>query len=112
MLEESLPHMVSTTTAAKLVHFRAVGMETVREILGKLAGEWNERLAGVAVVEREGDSGGEMPPQRSGARRSSHVRVELDGSAHVVFLQAGTTYHEPVFGGRDDVRGKEFRGDR
>ena len=82
------PELVNRLT--KVLHFKPLGMETAREILGKLVRELNERLAGVVVVEREEDSGGETPPQRSGARRASHSGgVELDDSAVELILREG-----------------------
>ena len=80
------PEFVNRLT--KVVHFKSLGVETAREILGKLVGELNERLAGVAV-EKEGNSSGETPLARPAARRSSHVRVELDESAEELILQEG-----------------------
>ena len=59
------PELVNRLT--KVVHFKPLGMETAREILGKLMRELNERLEGVVVRGREDDSDGETPPERLGA---------------------------------------------
>ena len=49
----------------------------------------------------EEKSGGETPPQRTGARRSSHVRVELDESAVELILREGFSEE---FGARNRER--------
>ena len=71
----------------KVVHFKSLGVETAWEILGKLVTELNKRLAG--VVEKEENSSGVTPLARPAARRSSHVRVELDESAEELILREG-----------------------
>ena len=84
------PELVNRLT--KVVHFRPLGMETVREILRKLLRELNERLANVAGVEHAQAPGGVTPPARSGAGRASHagrVTVELDRSAEELILREG-----------------------
>ena len=81
------PELVNRLT--KVVHFKPLGIETAREILGKLVVELNARLGNVAVPQQEEDSGAETPPQRSAARRSSHVRVEVDESAEELILREG-----------------------
>ena len=73
----------------KVVHFKSLGVETALEILGKLVGVLNERLAGVVVLKREENSSGVTPLARPAARRSSHVRVELDESAEELILREG-----------------------
>ena len=80
------PWLVNRLT--KVVHFKPLGVETAREILGKLVRELNERLAGV-VLEKEESSSGETPLARPAARRGSHVRVELDDSAEELILREG-----------------------
>jgi ATP-dependent Clp protease ATP-binding subunit ClpA len=72
-----------------VVHFKPLGLETAREILGKLMAELNERLEGVRAVKREESSSCETPLARPAARRSSHVRVELDESAEELILREG-----------------------
>ena len=81
------PWLVNRLT--KVVHFKPLGVETAREILGKLVRELNERLAGVVEMEREESSSGETPLARPAARRGSHVRVELDDSAEELILREG-----------------------
>ena len=81
------PELVNRLT--KVVHFKPLGMETAREILGKLVRELNERLAGVVVLKREENSSGETPQARPAARRGSHVRVKLDESAVELILREG-----------------------
>jgi ATP-dependent Clp protease ATP-binding subunit ClpC len=99
-LEEAIrrhlrPELVNRLT--KVVHFRPLEMETVREILRKLLRELNERLANVAGVEHAQGPGGVTPPARSGAGRASHagrVTVELDQSAEALLcgkISAGQT---------------------
>ena len=80
------PELVNRLT--KVVHFKPLGMETAREILGKLVTELNKRLAGM-VLEKEENSSGVTPLARPAARRSSHVRVELDESAEELILREG-----------------------
>ena len=80
------PELVNRLT--KMVNFKPSGVETAREILGKLVRELNERLAGV-VLEKEESSSGETPLARPAARRGSHVRVELDDSAEELILREG-----------------------
>jgi ATP-dependent Clp protease ATP-binding subunit ClpA len=60
------PELVNRLT--KVVHFKPLGPETARKILGKLIVEMNERLA-------------------AGCR--SHVRMELDESAEELMLREG-----------------------
>ena len=79
------PDLVNRLT--KVVHFNPLGIETAREILGKLVGELNERLAGVVVLKREENSSGETPQARPAARRGSHVRMKLDESAVELILR-------------------------
>ncbi|MEI6177390.1 MAG: ATP-dependent Clp protease ATP-binding subunit, partial [Verrucomicrobiota bacterium] len=89
------PELVNRLT--KVVHFKPLGMETAREILGKLVEVLNERLENVEVLRRVENSGGETPPGRPGARRTSHsasdctshVRVELSESAEELILREG-----------------------
>jgi ATP-dependent Clp protease ATP-binding subunit ClpC len=89
------PELVNRLT--KVVHFRPLEMETVREILRKLLRELNERLANVAGVEHAQGPGGVTPPARSGAGRASHLRgshlrgvtVELDETAEELILREG-----------------------
>ena len=80
------PELVNRLT--KVVHFKPLGMETAREIVGKLVTELNKRLAGM-VLEKEENSSGVTPLARPAARRSSHVRVELDESAEELILREG-----------------------
>jgi ATP-dependent Clp protease ATP-binding subunit ClpC len=81
------PELVNRLT--KVVHFKPLGLETAREILGKLVRELNERLKEVAVLKKVEGSSGETPLARPAARRSSHVRVELDESAENLILREG-----------------------
>ncbi len=81
------PELVNRLT--KIVHFKPLGMETAREILGNLVEVLNERLENVEVLRRVENSGGETPPGRPGARRTSHVRVELSESAEELILREG-----------------------
>lgn len=74
---------------SKVVHFKPLGMETAREVLGKLMEDFNKRLENVAVRRREEDTGGGTPLERPGARRASHVRVELAASAEEMILREG-----------------------
>ena len=71
------------------VHFKPLGMETAREELGKLMEDFNTRLENVAVRRREEDTGGGTYLERPGARRASHVRVELTPSAEELILREG-----------------------
>ena len=43
----------------------------------------------MAVGGLAGNPGGETPPERTGARRPSHLRVELDDSAEELILREG-----------------------
>ncbi len=81
------PELVNRLT--KVVHFKPLGLESAREILGKLVVELNARLENVALLKREEGSSGETPLARPAARRSSHVCVELDESAEELILQEG-----------------------
>ncbi len=71
---------------SKVVHFKPLGMETAREVLGKLIGDFNKRLENVVFPEQ---ACGETPQARPAAGRGSHVRVELTASAEELILREG-----------------------
>jgi ATP-dependent Clp protease ATP-binding subunit ClpA len=84
------PELVNRLT--KVVHFKPLGMETAREILGKLVAEFNERLAVAAVYDRRKLSGNDDAkagkPATVADRRYS-VRIELHESAEELILREG-----------------------
>ena len=54
------PELVNRLT--RIVHFKPLGMETVREILGKIVRELNDRLADAVIAVPPQISGGGTPP--------------------------------------------------
>jgi ATP-dependent Clp protease ATP-binding subunit ClpA len=83
----------------KVVHFNPLGMETAREILGKLVAEFNERLAVAAVgVPQErshdrrktsGEDGAAGGKPATVTDRRYKVRIALDESAEELILREG-----------------------
>jgi ATP-dependent Clp protease ATP-binding subunit ClpA len=77
-LEEAIrrhlrPEWVNRLT--RIVHFKPLGMGTVREILGKLVRELHDRLADAVIAVPPQISGGGTPPARPAAERGSHAHV-------------------------------------
>ncbi len=61
-------------------------METAREVLGKLIGDFNKRLESLVLP---GQACGETPQARPAAGRGSHVCVELTANAEELILREG-----------------------
>jgi len=109
----------------KIVHFNPLGIETAREILGKLIEELNERLAVAAVYDRRklpGKDDAKAGKPATVIDRRYSVRVQLDESAMELILRKGFSEE---YGARnlervvdellsgplaDEILGNEFNG--